>query len=277
MDKKFIISAFADEAGALFTKQIEAMKTNGVDCLEMRGVNGRNVSDMTSEEAECAAIMLKEAGLYTWSIGSPIGKIDVTDPFEPHAEKFKRVLEAAAITGAECIRIFSFYGVDTDAKRDEAMERLSKLIEIAQGSDVILCHENEKGIFGDSAENCLYIMKSLPKLKAVFDPANFVQCGVDTKRAWEMLSPYVYYLHIKDALPDGKVVPAGKGVGNLAYIVSEFGKKGGKVLSLEPHLAVFKGFAALEREYGSIKENFTYSSSEEAFAASADALKAVIS
>ena len=276
MDKKFIISAFADEAGALFTKQIEAMKKNGVDCLEMRGVNGRNVSDMTREEIECAAIMLKEAGLYTWSIGSPIGKIGIADPFEPHIEKFKRVLEAAEITGAKCIRMFSFYGVDTDAKRDEAMERLSKLIEIAEGSDVILCHENEKGIFGDSAENCFYILKSLPKLKAVFDPANFIQCGVDTGKAWEMLSPYVYYLHIKDAMPDGKVVPAGKGVGNLAYIVSEFGKQGGRVLSLEPHLTVFKGFAELERENESIKESFTYSSSEEAFAASANALKAII-
>ena len=276
MDKKFIISAFADEAGALFTKQIEAMKKNGVDCLEMRGVNGRNVSDMTREEVECASIMLKEAGLYTWSIGSPIGKIGITDPFEPHIEKFKRVLEAAEITGAKCIRMFSFYGVDTDAKKDEAIERLSKLIEIAEGSDVILCHENEKGIFGDSAENCLYILKALPKLKAVFDPANFIQCGVDTEKAWKMLSPYVYYLHIKDALPDGQVVPAGKGVGNLAYIISEFGKQGGKVLSLEPHLTVFKGFAELEKENTSIKESFTYKSSEEAFAASANALKSII-
>jgi len=277
MDNSFIISAFADEAGALFTKQIEMMEKCGVSCLEMRGVNGRNVADMTREEVKCAAQMLESRGLSVWSIGSPIGKIKITDSFEPHLERFKKVLEAAAVSGAKCIRLFSFYDVDTDAKRDEAVERLSRFIETAKDSGVMLCHENEKGIFGDKAENCLYILKALPELKAVFDPANFIQCGADTKKAWGILSPYVYYLHIKDALPDGRVVPAGKGIGNLPYIINEFGKQGGKVLSLEPHLTVFKGFAELEQKNESIKDNYTYNSAEEAFTAAADSLKNVIS
>ena len=40
-------------------------------------------------------------------------------------------------------------------------------------------------------------------MKAIFDPANYVQCEVDTLKAWEMIKPYVKYLHIKDALADG--------------------------------------------------------------------------
>ena len=277
MNGNFIISAFADEAGALFTKQIEMMEKCGVSCLEMRGVNGRNVSDMTREEVKCASQMLECHGLYVWSIGSPIGKIRITDSFEPHLEKFKKILEAATVSGARCIRLFSFYDVSTDMQKDEAIERLSKFIDIAKGSGVLLCHENEKGIFGDKAENCLYILKALPELKAIFDPANFIQCGVDTKEAWDLLSPYVHYLHIKDALQDGRVVPAGKGIGNLPYIIEEFGKQGGKVLSLEPHLTVFKGFVDLEQKNESIKDNYTYGSAEDAFAAAADSLKSIIS
>jgi len=273
----FIISAFADEASALFTDQIAALKKCGVDRLEMRGVNGRNVADMTRDEVRCASIMLEREGLTVWSIGSPIGKIGIGDDFEKHIERFKRVLEAATVSKAECVRLFSFYGVESDTQRDVAIERLAKLVEISEGSGVILCHENEKGIFGYNAENCLYILKSLPAIKAVFDPANFIQCGVDTVKAWDMLAPYVKYLHIKDALADGRVVPAGKGIGNIPYIVGDFGKRGGKVLSLEPHLSVFKGFSELEKDNVSIKESYTYRNPEEAFCAAADALREVVS
>ena len=51
------------------------------------------------------------------------------------------------------------------------------------------------------------------ELDGVFDPANFVQCGIDTIEAFELLQDRITYLHIKDALPDGSVVPAGKGHG----------------------------------------------------------------
>ena len=150
MKNEFILSAFADEAEALFTTQIDAMKKNGVHYLEMRGVNGRNVASMTSDEVKCATIMLEREGLEVWSIGSPIGKIRITDNFEPHLESFKRVLEAARISHAKCIRLFSFYDVKTAQQQDEAIESLSKMVEAAKGSSVVLCHENEKGIYGEN-------------------------------------------------------------------------------------------------------------------------------
>lgn len=95
------------------------------------------------------------------------------------------------------------------------MERLERFLEASAGSGVTLCHENEKGIYGDTAARCADIHQTLPAFKAVFDPANFIQCGQDTAEAWERLSPYVEYLHIKDALSDGTVVPAGKGIGRI--------------------------------------------------------------
>ncbi len=276
MKYDFKLSAFADEAGALFTTQIEAMKENGVHYLEMRGVNGRNVASMTKDEIKCAKIMLEREGLEVWSIGSPIGKYKITDDFAPHLDSFKRVLEGAETVGAKCIRLFSFFDVKTEAQQDEAIERLSKMVEAAKGSSVVLCHENEKGIYGDNIESCKRILTELPTLKAVFDPANFIQCGVDTKAAWDTLAPYVYYLHIKDALPNGNVVPAGKGIGNLPYIIEDFGKRGNTVLSLEPHLTIFKGFAELEATNESITDSFKYPDSMTAFAAAANALKDII-
>ncbi len=272
----YTLAAFADEASPLFYEQIRAMVENGVHYLEMRGVNGRNVADMTEDEVRCAAHMLDCHRLAVSSIGSPIGKIGITDPFEPHLEKFKRILNAAHITGAKWIRLFSFFGVDSPEKEAEALARLNRMAELAAGSGVILCHENEKGIYGWNAENCKVILTSIPGIRGVFDPANFVQCGVDTAAAWEMLAPYIDYLHIKDALPDGRVVPAGHGVGNLPMIMKAFSDQGGQVCSLEPHLSVFKGFADLEGDAKTKIEAFTYPDSMAAFKASADAAKAIL-
>ena len=272
------LCAFADEADKALAGQIRAMQENGIEYLEMRGVNGINVAKLTAAEARAAAAELKAGGIKVWSLGSPAGKTPITDPFDFEEEQFKRLLETADITGAKCIRLFSFYGTEGKAEyRDEVMARLARFVELAKGSGVVLCHENEKGVFGENTENCLYILKALPELKAVFDPANFVQCGVDTKKAWDALAPYVYYMHIKDALPNGNVVPAGKGVGNLPYVLAGFAERGGKVLSLEPHLTIFKGFAELEQTNESIAlDDFRYPDSETAFKAAADALKAII-
>lgn len=274
--KPYALAAFADEASSLFYEQIHAMEENGVHYLEMRGVNGRNVADMTADEVRCAAYMLSCHRLEVSSIGSPIGKIRITDPFQPHLDKFKRVLEAATITHARWIRIFSFYEVDSPEKENEALERLCRMAEATKGSGVTLCHENEKGIYGWNAENCLRILTGVPGIRGIFDPANFVQCGVDTLKAWEMLADHIDYLHIKDALPDGRVVPAGCGIGNLPAIMGDFARRGGEIFSLEPHLSVFKGFAELEGKEKTAIEAFAYPDSMSAFKASADAAKAIL-
>lgn len=276
------IYAFADEASPFIDGQIKALKENGLDGLEIRNVDNVNVSDISDAKAKEVKKKLDDAGLAVWSVGSPIGKIDIVkDDFNLHTEKFRRTLEIAEILGAENIRLFSFYipkESDPSEYRNEVIDRLGKFLGIASGTGIDLCHENEKGIYGDNAERCLEIYKALPEIKAIFDPANFVQCGVDTLSAWEMLKTYVKYLHIKDALPDGNVVPAGKGAGNLSYILSDYKTMNGTALTLEPHLKVFAGLSALEAEddKSAVGEIYSYKTNEEAFKAAADALKALI-
>lgn len=155
----------------------------------------------------------------------------------------------AEIFEAKRIRLFSFYGTDgSDEHFDEVCRRLNIFCDLCEEKGIIPCHENEKGIYGDIAARCLAIHKAVPRLKAVFDPANFIQCGQDVMEAWEMLSPYVEYGHIKDAAPDGHIVPPGDGIGHLSEYLPLFAAQGGEVLTLEPHLAQFVGLKALEGE-----------------------------
>ena len=270
------IYAFSDEAAVSLDGQIAAMKRNGLDGMEIRGVDGENVSAISSRKAAEILQRLKDCGLSVWSVGSPIGKINLKgDSFEEHLDLFRHTLEIARTLECENLRMFSFYlpeGVQPEDCRGEVIDRLGRMAEIAEGSGVALCHENEKGIYGDIASRCVEILDAVPALRCIFDPANFIQCGQDIPEAWALLSGRVYYMHIKDALKDGTVVPAGQGTGHLPELLRDYIAGGGKAVTIEPHLRVFEGFAALEKEGAKMPEN-AWPSSDAAFDAACAALR----
>ena len=248
---EFLYSAFADESSSDFFAQIDALKRTGCQYLEIRGLTGGNFTTLTDAEAKDIRKALDDNGLKVWSLGSPIGKIPVDGNWEEHLEKYKRVLDLADLLDTQRIRLFSFFmpkGEDPTLYKNVVIDRMGVFAELAKNAGVIACHENEKGIYGDVASRCLELLQAVPDLRAVFDPANFVQCGQETLSAWQMLKPYVDYLHIKDSTLDGKVVPAGYGDGNIPAIVKDYGLAGGKVMTLEPHLTSFVGLKDLEQE-----------------------------
>ena len=274
------IAAFADEADSALSGQIAALHENGIRLLEIRGVDGKNVSALTAAEAREVKKRLDDGGIAVWSVGSPFGKISITDPFEPHLEQFRRALENTRLLGASRLRLFSFYipkGDDPAQYRDEVLSRMNAFVEAAQGSGVTLLHENEKGIYGDTAERCYdLLVESDGGMKAIFDPANFIQSGQDIPEAWAMLGARTTYLHIKDAMPDGRVVPAGKGIGHLPEILRDFAARGGESVTVEPHLQVFDGLAALEKDQKSAIPEGMYATSDDAFDAACGALKDIL-
>ena len=272
------LCAFADEADDALAGQIKAMQENGIGYLELRTIDQKNVTKFTNDEVKEYKKQLDDAGIKVWSIGSPIGKVKITDDFNVDLDLCKRTVEIANMFDAKTIRMFSFYGTGGEAQyRDEVMERLSKYVEAARGSGVTLCHENEKGIYGDNAARCLEIHRAVPELKSVFDPANFVQVGQDTLEAWEMLEPYVFYGHIKDSLADGSIVPPGKGLGRISEYLPKFVAKGCDMLTLEPHLSVFSALASLEEEGEESKIGlYKFESKREAFDYAVTSLKDII-
>lgn len=278
--KPLRIYAFADEASGQIDGQIAAMRRNHLNGLEIRGVDGQNISDITVDKAREVRKRLDDAGLCVWSIGSPIGKIDIVEgDFAAHVDKLRHTLTLADVLGAKRLRMFSFYipAGEADAWRSKVFDQVGEMLRVAEGSGMTLCHENEKGIYGDCAARCLELHQAFPELAGVFDPANFVQCGQDTLEAWELLRPYIKYLHIKDALPDGRVVPSGKGIGHVQTILNDFRACGGCDVTIEPHLSVFDGLKTLERAGEETKiDPYCYPSSDAAFDAACDALKALI-
>ncbi len=275
----YTLSGFADEIDSDFDRQLAVVGRLGIGAIELRGAYGKSVVSNTLDEAAELKKKLDAAGIRVSAIGSPIGKIGITDEFEPHFEVFRHTVELAKLFETPYIRIFSFYlqNQAPEAAREEVLARLLRLREYAKDQGVVLLHENEKGIYGDNTQRCLDLMENFgcENFKAVFDFANFVQCGQETQEAYEMLKPYIVYIHIKDAVAGtGKVVPAGQGDGRVKEILRQLFEDGYKgFLSLEPHLAMFNGFGALEKGTGEGKAEMT---GEEAYTMAYMALKGIL-
>lgn len=275
----FIISGFSDEIDENIRVQFESIKELGIDYFEVRGVNGKNIADISNEELQELKNEMQKYGVKASSIGSPIGKVLITDDFEEHFNKFKWIVQIATALETKYIRMFSFYlpkEGQWETYREEVFARLSKMIAYAEEKGIVLLHENEKDIYGDTPERCIEFFAKLqsPNFRAVFDPANFVQCGENAKEAFLKLEPYIEYIHIKDAKEDGTVVPAGNGAGEIPFILKALKEKGYHgFVSLEPHLGSFAGLENLELDDTMLKLE---KSSKKTFALAYHSLKTIL-
>ncbi|MBS7578155.1 MULTISPECIES: TIM barrel protein [unclassified Enterococcus] len=281
--KNFKITAFADEIDLRMDFQLKVLQKNKISHIEVRGLDGKNISEISLSEAKAYQQKFEAHQIKVSSLGSPIGKIDIEAPFEAHLELFKHVLKLAKIFKSPYIRMFSFYiseGKNPDDFRDVVIKRWQAFLEAAKDyPEITLLHENEKDIFGDTPERCLDLCQALknPQLKLAFDPANFVQCDVEVfPKAFEMLKNEIAYVHIKDALfSNHEVMPAGYGDGQVKKVLEALvARDYHGFLSLEPHLANFTGFQELEN--GEESDKPEASEGEKLFNVASSALRKIL-
>ena len=265
------LCAFADEADASLSGQIAALKRNGVGYVELRGINGTNVSKITEDEARAYMKELSDAGIKVWSIGSPIGKIKITDDLEAHIDLLRHVCRLANIFECDKIRMFSFY--DAYESEDLVFRTLNRMVSVAGEYGITLYHENEKEIYGDVATRVKKLAENVPGMKFIYDPANFIESGEYPDATLDSLFDMTGYFHIKDCQIDGKaIVPAGYGDGEIPRIVSKISAD--TVLSVEPHLVVFTGYS--EFDDTAMQNKLAFNSNGEAFDAAVAAIRRVI-
>ena len=81
---EFTLTGFADEISADFDEQLAGLRSLGMSHIELRGLDGVNISDLTNEQAREYRRKLDDAGISVSALGSPIGKINILEDFEPH-------------------------------------------------------------------------------------------------------------------------------------------------------------------------------------------------
>ncbi len=264
------LSAFADEAADSLQGQIEALNRNGISYLEIRTIDGKNVKDFTLEEARKYAKELKENGIKVFSIGSPLGKVDIDVDFSDYLQTVRRVCELANVFETKRVRVFSFYNSLT--KREKVILYLNEMVKVAKEYGVELYHENEKEIYGDISKRVDDILQNVSGLKSVYDPSNYLFCS-ELPEQTEYLQKKADYFHIKDSIfGTSEIVPAGYGDGKIDEIIKNI--SGDKVLSLEPHLRVFNAYSQIDTT--KLKHKFHYGSNAEAFDVAVTSIKTLL-
>jgi 3-dehydroshikimate dehydratase len=241
------LSAFADEVTDNFTEQVKYLAAERVGFIEPRFINKKNIMDLTKNELKEAKKIIQDHGLKVSAIGSPIGKVRLNEPFGPHLDKFKHAIDLAVFFETPFIRMFSYYapeGKNIDDYRDPVMERLAAKANLLKDINVTMVHENEAKIYGHTAQNCVEIIETVdsPKLRLVYDPANFVwgeKITDNIESCWPVMKPYVVHIHIKDWKLGSKDVGSipGEGHGQIKELLAELAEMNYEgCLTMEPHL-----------------------------------------
>ena len=265
------LAGFAYEAGNSLEEQISALKENGLNLLELRTIDKVNVSKFSKEDSLKYAKILSDNGVGVWSIGSPLGKIDISVTENEYLDGVKRVCETANIFGAKNIRIFSFFNAYKE--RAKVIDYLNKTVEVGNAFGVKMCHENEKDIYGDTAQRVKDLMDGVKGLSFIYDPANYIQTGEDADFTLAEFHSKTEYFHIKDVdAKTNELVPAGFGSGKIEKLVSMIERS--TTLTLEPHLAVFDAFKDIDNT--KMKHRFKFESNRQAFDVAVSSLKKIL-
>jgi sugar phosphate isomerase/epimerase len=243
----FRISAFADEISPDPQQQIDVLKQCGVRHIEFRSILKTNVLDLTDLQINEFKSLIDNHGFKLSAIGSPIGKVKIDEPFEPHLKRFQRAIELCKVFGTPNIRIFSYYLTEHgewDDWRREVLDRMWQKTRLAEKAGVRLVHENEHRIYGDSPERVKDLMETVLAqvdercFGAVYDPANYVFCGYEPMKGWQMTREWTVHFHIKDWVhgeSHGRV--AGEGHGRIPEVMADaVAMKYDGFATLEPHL-----------------------------------------
>ena len=265
------LCAFSDEAAKPLKGQISAMNRNNIKLTELRSVDGVNVKKMTLESAKEHQKALRAGGIDVWAIGSPLGKVDINTDMAEYLETVKHICNLANIFETDKIRMFSFFNAYNE--RNKVIENLNVMVECARSFGVELYHENEKDIYGDTAERVLDLLNNVPGLKCVYDPANFLQCGESADLTLSKIHGRADYFHVKDVITETEqIVPAGHGDGKIYEIINRITDD--KVMTLEPHLKIFSGFGDIDSTQ--MKNKFCYDTNDQAFDAAVAAIKKIL-
>lgn len=267
------LCAFADEAAKEVGKQITALQRNRIGYIELRGLDGANIGDISLDDARAYAATFAQGGIRVWSVGSPIGKIGIGEDLDAHLEKLRHICHLAKIFGTTRIRMFSFF--DAYAQEEKVLTELKRMVALAHEEGCELYHENEKKIFGDTLQRVETLMEKVPGLNFIYDPANFIEVGEAPEKTLPALAPKCAYFHIKDALMDSKeIVPAGLGDGLIGTLLENLPAQEDFTLTLEPHLKFFEGYNEIDG--AGLKNKYHFKTAEEAFDGAVAALKKLI-
>jgi sugar phosphate isomerase/epimerase len=254
-----ILTGFTDEAGQNLDTQIKATQELGWNHLSARGLNGKNLHDLSEEAFATAADRLDTAGIKVIEFGSLIGSWSkpIESDFDITLGEIERAIPRMQRLGTKMIRIMS-YGQKPWGEDQQEAERFRRMREIVKRFDeagLSAIHENCMNWGGFSAQYTLRLVEEVPGLKLIFDTGNPVFQRDRSKpepypwqnalEFYQAVKAHVAHVHIKDCLnppddgdePERYTLP-GEGQCQLSEILQALKADGyDGAFAIEPHVA----------------------------------------
>jgi len=192
LELKFPIAAISDEFSPDLDTALDAMQEIGMEGVELRVIDGKNILDLTDDELARAREAILRRRMKVVSIASPLLKcvlpsapsIDSRFQHDVFASKHtfedqpglaERAFQIARLFEAPIIRVFSFWRtVDPSRCFDAIAESLTRLASQAATQGVTIGLENEHACNIATANEAARVLEQVnhPNFKLVWDPAN---------------------------------------------------------------------------------------------------------
>jgi sugar phosphate isomerase/epimerase len=233
------LGVLTDEVSARFDEALDWIAEQGLKHVEVRMVDGMNISNMSDEGVLEVLRKVEAKGLFISAIASPLFKCAL-DPsrqvasgdvfgqkeenVEAHFDKLNRVIAIAKILKTKQIRIFSFWREqEPERYQEEIITHLKRAGEIAGQAGVVLLLENEPACNGGFADEVGAIVRGVDSasVRGLWDPGNEAYGGREAfPKGYNEMKDILTHVHLKDAYvrEDGtsRCVPVGSG--NVAII-----------------------------------------------------------
>ena len=255
-----IITGFTDEVSDNLSLQIKALKELGWNHIDLRTIDGKNVSSLTDREFDLIYKQLTENEIQVSCFGSTIANWsrDALLSFDQDMLEMKNSIQHMKKADVRFIRIMS-YKVDTPLRLGSDYEKtvianIKEIVRLAEDNGIVCLHENCETWGGQSCHHSLRLLEEVnsPALKLVFDTGNPVNTRYisgeepfshqDSLKFFQEVHDHVEYLHIKDANWVGDSLHytfPGEGEGHVSEILGLIKKYDMDIpVSIEPHVAV---------------------------------------
>ncbi|RMF36683.1 MAG: sugar phosphate isomerase/epimerase [Planctomycetota bacterium] len=102
---------------------------------------------------------------------------------------------------------------------NEEVERLQKLVDIAEGEGVRVGMKSQHGCLSGDPDTVKVLCDNVKGLGLTLDPSHYMVGGFDLKRL-DKIMPYVYHVHLRDSTKDNLHVRVGQGTVDFGRIIN---------------------------------------------------------
>ena len=170
------LTGFADEAAPDLATQIKATQKLGWQYISARGIDGKNIHDLSDSEFDTARAQLEDAGIRIAEFGSLIGSWskNIKSDFALTLDEVDRAIPRMQQLGTNIVRVMS-YAQQPWGENQYEQERFRRLRAITarfSQAGITTAHENCMNWGGFSSSHTLRLIEEVPGLKLIFDTGN---------------------------------------------------------------------------------------------------------